>query len=282
MTVLDNHPVYRLRREKDVRRGTMRPKQGRLVMAAAQPRPLQISPPDKSAESASTAATVHLRFDPVGNEEPPSLGTVWSKLCVSTYYSVNPWEDSPTSGIVSTTDMSGRGLYQDSVPLSNLCVASAKWVKNCSDTTRRDSLQSTSSAESITGPSASFSGETYYTASLVVPISLPTSKAFLPTFHSCLISRAYTIELCLSYHTPNMNILTPTVSLKLPIQLTFGQPVSLSRRASAEITQEEVDAEFFSPRGVGPPPMDITVAPPNYSDLVSPLPSTRPQQVRCS
>ncbi len=282
LTVLDNHPVYRLRREKDVRRGTMRPKQGRLVMAAAQPRPLQISPPDKSAESASTAATVHLRFDPVGNEEPPSLGTVWSKLCVSTYYSVNPWEDSPTSGIVSTTDMSGRGLYQDSVPLSNLCVASAKWVKNCSDTTRRDSLQSTSSAESITGPSASFSGETYYTASLVVPISLPTSKAFLPTFHSCLISRAYTIELCLSYHTPNMNILTPTVSLKLPIQLTFGQPVSLSRRASAEITQEEVDAEFFSPRGVGPPPMDITVAPPNYSDLVSPLPSTRPQQVRCS
>lgn len=282
LTVLDDHPVYRLRREKDVRRGTMRPKQGRLVVAAAQPRPLQISPPEKSAESVSTAATVHLRFDPVGNEEPPSMGTVWSKLRVSTYYSVNPWEDYPTSCVVTTADMSGRGLYQDSVPLSNMCVASAQWTKHSSDTARRDSLQSTSSSESITGPSASFSGETYYTASLVVPVSLPTSKAFLPTFNSCLISRAYVLELCMSYHTPNMNILTPTVSLRLPIQLISNQSLSLSRRASEEITQEEVDAEFFSPRGVAPPPMDTAIAPPSYSDLASPLPSTRPQEVRCS
>lgn len=178
--------------------------------------------------------------------------------------------------------MSGRGLYQDSVPLSTLCVASAQWTKNSSDTVRRDSLQSTSSVESITGPSASFSGETYYTASLVVPLSLPTCKAFLPTFHSCLVSRVYILELCVSYHTPNMNILTPTISLKLPVQLTSGQAVSLSRRASAEITQEEVDAEFFSPRGVGPLPADTAIAPPSYSDLVSPLPSTRPQEVRCS
>ncbi|KAL4913762.1 hypothetical protein BDW62DRAFT_191829 [Aspergillus aurantiobrunneus] len=283
LTVLDNDPVYRVRKEKDVRRGTMRPRQGRLVMAAAQPKPLRLSPPNRHSESGSTAATVHLRFDPVGSEEPPSLGTVWSKLRVATYYTVHPWGDYPTSSMFSAVDMSGRGIYQDSVPLSNMCVASAQWTKHTADTyIRRDSFQSTSSAESITGPSALFSGDTYYTASLVVPVSLPTNKAFLPTFHSCLISRIYILELCISYHTPNMNILTPTVSLKLPIQLTSGQPGADLRRSSEAITQEEVDAEFFSPRSVAPPGMNPIVAPPDYTTYqsVSPL-HTRPREVRC-
>ncbi|KAL4932045.1 arrestin (or S-antigen), N-terminal domain protein [Aspergillus undulatus] len=285
LTVLDNDPVYRVRKEKDVRRGTLRPRQGRLVAAASQPKPLQLSPPNAQApsESVNTAATVHLRFDPVDDEEPPSLGTVWSKLRVATYYTVHPWDDYPTASVVSALDMSGRGVYQDTVPLSSMCVASAQWTKQTGDIVRRDSLQSTSSAESITGPSASFSGETYYTASLTVPVSLPKSRAFLPTFHSCLISRIYILELCISYHTPNMNIFTPTISLKLPVQLTLGPAGGTSRRSSEEITQEDVDAQFFSPRSVAPPELD-SVAPPDYSEyraLPSPL-TRRPQEIRCS
>ncbi|KAL4963107.1 arrestin (or S-antigen), N-terminal domain protein [Aspergillus stella-maris] len=288
LTVLDNDPVYRVRREKDVRRGTLRPRQGRLVAAASQPKPLQLSPPNANTccNSVNTAATIHLRFDPVGDEEPPSLGTVWSKLCVATYYTVHPWDDYPTASVVSALDMSGRGVYSETVPLSTMCVASAQWTKQTSDTVRRDSLHSTSSTESATGPSATFAGETYYTASLVVPVTLPKIKSFLPTFHSCLISRIYTLELCVSYHTPNMNILTPTVSLKVPIQLTLAQPGSSSRRPSQEIiTQEEVDAEFFRPRSVAPPVTESdTVAPPGYSEyraLPSPL-TRRPQVIPCS
>ncbi|KAL4779716.1 hypothetical protein BJX76DRAFT_70208 [Aspergillus varians] len=283
LTVRDNDHVYRNRREKDVRRGTMRPRQGRLVMAASQPRPLQLRPPSKSSESVSTAATIHLRFDPDGDEKPPTLGTVWSKLRSATYYSAHPWDDYPTASVVSPGAVSGRGVYHDSVPLSNMCVASAQWTKQTADSlVRRDSLLSTASAESIPGPSASYSGDTYYTASIVVPVSLPANKAFLPTFHSCLISRLYFLELSVSYHTPNMNILTPTVSLKLPIQLTFRPSTAgaSSRRPSEEITQQEVDAEFFSPRSVGP--TDPTTAPPDYTDFSSPLPNTWPQEVQCS
>ncbi|KAL2814567.1 hypothetical protein BDW59DRAFT_154299 [Aspergillus cavernicola] len=287
LTVLDDDPIYRTRREKDVRRGTMRPRQGRLVAAASQPRPLQLSSLNsKSSESVSTAATIHLRFDPVGDEKPPSLGTVWSKLRVMTYYSVHPWEVYPNSSMVSIVGMSGQGVYEETVPLSTMCVASAQWTQHTSNTVvRRDSLQSTSSAESITGPSACFSGNTYYIASLVVPINLPMGKAYVPTFHSCLISRVYMLELCVSYHTPNMNILTPTVSLKLPIQLTSSQSKISLRVSEEEITQEEVDAQFFSPRSMAPSPMDSTVAPPDYSDYTifargsSLLPDPGPQQV---
>ncbi|KAL4908455.1 hypothetical protein BDW74DRAFT_100793 [Aspergillus multicolor] len=284
LTVPDCDPIYRTRKEKDVRRGTLRPRQGRLVAAASQPKPLQLEySPSKHSESVSTAATVHLRFDPVRDEEPPSLGSVWSKLRVATYYSVHPWGDYPTVLGVSAVDMAGRGVYQELLPLSTMCVASAQWTKHGMDSlVRRDSLHSTSSAESITGPSASFVGDVYYTASLVVPVSLPTSRAFVPTFHSCLISRIYVLELCVSYHTPNMNILTPTVTLKVPIQLTSGPTGAVSLPSSEDITQEEVDAAFFSPRGIAPQLMDSAVAPPDYSDYSSPMPSARLQEVRCS
>lgn len=284
LTILDCDPVYRVRKEKDVRRGTLRPKQGRLVAAACQPKPLRLHPPTCQSESVSTntAVTIHLRFDPVGDEEPPGLGTVWSKLGVATYYTVHPWDNYPTASVVPSVETPGRGLWQNFQPLSTLCVASAQWTKHAAGSLiRRDSLQSTSSAESVTGPSASFMGNTYYTASLVVPVSLPTNKAFVPTFHSCLISRVYSLELSVSYHTPNVNILTPTLSLKVPIQLSSAQPGATSRSSEA-ISQEEVNAEFFSPRSVAPPVMEPPIAPPNYLDLPPPMPSTRPQEVRCS
>ncbi|KAL5333944.1 hypothetical protein BJX70DRAFT_379579 [Aspergillus crustosus] len=268
LTVLDDDPVYRIRKEKDVRRGTMRPRQGRLVMAASQPKPFQLGSPSSPSDSVSTVTTVHLRFDPVGDEQPPSLGTVWSKLRVATYYAVFPWEDYPNSSMVSLVGLSGQGVYHETVPLSKMCVASAQWTKHTSNTlVRRDSLQSTSSTESITGPSAAFLGSTYYTVALTVPVTLPTDKALVPTFHSCLMSRVYSLELCVSYHTPNMNILTPTVSLKLPVQVTSKRTVTESDNLSEdEITQEEIDAEFFSPRSVAPP-VDFPTAPPGYCEL---------------
>jgi hypothetical protein len=83
-----------------------------------------------------------------------------------------------------------------------------------------------------------------------------------------------------------MNILTPTVSLKLPVQVTSERTVTESEISSeVEITQEDVDAEFFSPRSVAPP-MDFAMAPPGYceySTVVGPShssPSTRVPEVR--
>ncbi|KAJ5623681.1 hypothetical protein N7490_012286 [Penicillium lividum] len=75
-----------------------------------------------------------------------------------------------------------------------------------------NSYSSTDSDDS-TGHSASFAGDTYYTASLVILISLPNSQTFVPTFHSCLVSRTYSLDVSLSYHTPAANVLTPSISL---------------------------------------------------------------------
>ncbi|KAJ5606554.1 hypothetical protein N7510_009335 [Penicillium lagena] len=266
---------YCTRKEKKVRRGLLRGRQGRLTVSSAQPKPLQLSPSCEVNDIGSTMATVQLRFDPVGNEQPPRLGSLTSKLRVYTFYSAEPWQDLVApAGLVPFSQMS-RGLYMENVPLSTMCVASAQWTKH-SDSSRRDSMQSTVSEESTAD------GEIYYTASVLVPVSLPKKKAFIPTFQSCLLARIYSLDLSLSYHPAGKTVLTPTVSLRLPIQIT-NQPKfseSLKSELSVTVTQAEMD-EFFRPRIVTLPNADAvaevdptrsetqSLAPPEYSETYS-------------
>ncbi|KOS41077.1 hypothetical protein ACN38_g8057 [Penicillium nordicum] len=280
-------PSLCTRKEKSVKRGTFRGTLGRVVASSSQPKPIQLLPPDgEPTDTVSTVATVNLRFDPVGDEQPPPLGTMTSKLRVSTFFSAAPWEDFP-----STTGMPfahiGCGLYTESVPLLTMCVASAQWTKQstAADTMRRDSTDS-SSSDSSTGPSSAFTGDTYYTASVVVPVTLPKSKAFVPTFHSCLMSRIYALDLSLTYHTPATNLMTPTISLRVPVQFT-SQPKCaepIKSHLGVTVTQQELE-EFFNPRNVTSPTdfsntrgdvvVDVGLAPPEYSERLSTLRATR-------
>ncbi|KAJ5087024.1 hypothetical protein NUU61_008331 [Penicillium alfredii] len=290
---LADHSAYCAHKEKTVKRGLLRGKLGRLVVTSSQPKPIQLlAPSGEPSDTVSTVATVDLRFDPVGDEPPPKLWSMSSKLRASTFYSVAPWDEFPRqSGSVPFSQI-GRGLYTNTVPISTMCVASAQWAKHSPATDPRRDSTSSSSSEDCSASSNSHNNPNiyYYTASLVIPITLPESKAFVPTFHSCLISRIYALDLCLSYHTPAANLLTPTVSLRVPVQITSRSKSAESLKSSLgmTVTQEELDA-FFSPRNVSPPlefpeptPVrDVAVgddlAPPGYSET-SNLPA--PPRVR--
>ncbi|KAJ5544524.1 hypothetical protein N7535_007077 [Penicillium sp. DV-2018c] len=269
------------RKEKSVKRGTLRGKLGRLVAESVQPKPVQLLPPNGVPnDTVSTVATINLRFDPIGDEQPPQLGTMTSKLRTNTFFSASPWDDFPSSTGMPFAQV-GRSLYSETVPLLTMCVASAQWTKHFSSNEylRRDSAQSYSSDSSV-GPSSTFAGNTYYTASVVVPVTLPKSKAFVPTFHSCLMSRTYSLDLSLTYHTPATNLITPTISLRLPIQFTSRADPTETLKVSlgVTVTQEELN-EFFQPRNVSPPnglpnPVSNVVfntglAPPEYSERPS-------------
>lgn len=279
-----------LRKEKTVKRGTLRGKLGRLVASSSQPRPIQLLAPNgQPSDTVSTVATVHLRFDPVGNEQPPPLGTMTSKIRANTFFSSTPWDDYPSSTGMPFAQI-GRGLYTETVPLSTMCVGSAQWTKQSSttDSLRRDSTNS-SSSDSSASQSTTFTGDTYYTASVIVPVTLPKSKAFVPTFHSCLMARVYSLDLSLTYHTPAANLLTPTITLRLPVQFTSqAKPLEdLKASLGVTVTQEELD-EFFQPRNVTSPTnfseqavtdvvVDPGLAPPEYSEQMS-VPTTRTVQ----
>ncbi|OJD24982.1 hypothetical protein ACJ73_03650 [Blastomyces percursus] len=308
LNVPDDSEEYRIRKEKDVKKGALRGKLGRIVMAAAQPKAIPV--PASTAEGTpSTMVTLHLRFDPTGeNQQPPRLGRVWTSLKVNTFFSAEPWADVPTKN-TSLTWALNRGVYTDTVSLASRCVASAKWKKHtgtspcasaASSLHRRDSFQSTNSVESLVGPSAEYAGETYYTASILVPISLPSTRAYVPTFHSCLSSRTYALEISLSYHTPSASLTVPTLALRIPAQISTTESLaeaSAARRTPERSRNRNTGDEFFTPRSIAPPQVDfserspmlsagagrgrsdtvlstestLSIAPPEYSNVSSPF-----------
>ncbi|KAH9826280.1 Arrestin (or S-antigen), N-terminal domain, partial [Teratosphaeria destructans] len=184
---------YVLHREKNVRKGMLKGKLGVLTMEAAQPQPLhmRLSDPDSRP---STMATVMLRFDPSEPcSPPPRLSTLSSKLKVCTFFASSARHAFPCKE-TSVLDMS-QGCHTESLPLSSRCVANVEWTA-CDPAKphtieRRDSACSTTTSTSlhageVPAPSPAYKGTTYYSARLLIPLSLPTHKAFVPTFHSCL------------------------------------------------------------------------------------------------
>ncbi|KAF2770205.1 hypothetical protein EJ03DRAFT_76511 [Teratosphaeria nubilosa] len=254
---------YVLRREKNIRKGMLKGKLGVLSMEAAQPQPLHMRLTDPESR-ASTMATVMLRFDPSEeSSRPPRLSTLGSKLKVCTFFASSARHDFPRKEN-SLLDMS-QGCHTEQLNLSSRCVANVEWTA-CEPTKpntieRRDSACSTTStslhAGEVPAPSSGSKGKTYYSARLLIPISLPTNKAFVPTFHSCLSSRIYQLKLELT-----LSSLGPSLDLKLPVQISSeGRTAdahprrdSIASNDDEEEEEEEVDADyFFAPRTVRAP-----------------------------
>ncbi|KAL1957340.1 hypothetical protein VTO42DRAFT_6129 [Malbranchea cinnamomea] len=285
LDVLDGNQEYRMRKEKDVKKGALRGKLGCLVMTAAQPKPFHLPPLHASSNSeqqpATTTATVHLRFDPVDEkQQPPRLGTLWTKLKAHTWYATEPWTDTParSNNLAWCHD---RGVYTQTICLACRCIGSATWQKHTGSTpnpspsastasSRRGSIQSdcsatsdsslsSSSSSSYYSPyaaSASYAGKTYYTTSLIVPVTLPKNKAFVPTFHTCLSARTYALDLSLSYHTPSASLTAPLISIRIPVQI-MG-PGTLPDSANIYAISEQLGEEFFTPRTIMVPRPEYT------------------------
>ena len=261
---------YSLRKEKDIKKGLFQGKLGRLTVESNQPQGLRIPWIRSESECpVTTMAIVKVRFDP--SEEgvqPPRLGQLVSKLKVATFYASAPFEKPPSQANIFQYD-SQQGLYVDHVTLSSRCVASVEWHSHDADhLDRRDSVLSTLSVDpgEIPGPSEAYAGKTFYTASIVVPISLPKNKVWIPTFQSCLVCRIYCLDLNLSVHTPSPTVPAAFLHLKLPIQISSeGNPdatVTISPEEARAITAREAASYPYVLEGSPPAPEYTEVAQP--------------------
>lgn len=245
---------YRPRKEKEIKKGLFKGKLGCLSVESAQPKSLRLPPLNSTSSSPiTTMATVNVRFDPADEgSKPPKLSTLTTKLKSATYFASVPMSEIPARATEFYYN-STKGVYVETVPLSSRCVASAQWESHSSDTpVRRDSAFSTLSDPIIPAASSVYNGKTFYTAQLLVPITLPKSrKVFVPTFHSCLISRVYYLDLYLSINTPSTTVADPTIHIKLPIQISseanpHARP-SISVQEAEAIAAREAD-DLLSPR----------------------------------
>jgi hypothetical protein len=124
----------------------------------------------------SKAVRLLLVYSPVNQGSsstlpPPDLKSLRAQIIVTTLYTTTFNDTHPPS---KKKDFFGRPLNFSDVelPLSIPSFPRLQWVPD------------------DTGGS--------YTATVLVPVTLPKDKSFIPTFHSCLISRVYNLSFQLS------------------------------------------------------------------------------------
>ncbi len=263
---------YRLRKEKEIKRGMFKGKLGCLTMESSQPKSLRLpSLRSKSTCPVTTMATIKVRFDPAEESaQPPKLSCLTTKLKAATFFASVPMSNLPGK-ITDFHYSSTKGVLVETVQLSSRCIASAQWERHSSTTPlRRDSVYSTfSNPPVLPEPSSSYARRTFYTAIILVPITLPKgSKVFVPSFHSCLVSRVYCLDMYLSINSPSATVTARSMHVKVPIQISMeanpdAEP-SISAQEAHAIAAREAIALFLQMRSgnQGMPPS------PEYEELV--------------
>jgi len=247
---------YVVSKTKSLKKGVFSGKLGRITVSAAQPSALVLPAPASGCTSLpTTMATVNLRFDPHDAvSQPPRLGGLSTKIKSSTFYAARPAQSIPSHFNMIHQFETTRGLYDVSTSLSSRCVESVAWERQepRQPVERRNSDSSTCSSDcSDASPAPEQKpGNPFYTASVLVPITLPNNKAWVPSFHSCIISRVYAIDLSLSVHTPGTGVPATSITLHLPVQIAANSnQVQLPELTPAEAAAELADVHaFLQPR----------------------------------
>ena len=261
----DGFEDYVVSKTKSLKKGMFSGKLGRITVSAAQPSAFVLpSPATGCTTSPTTVATVKLRFDPhETTSQPPRLGGLNTKIKATTFYSARPAVSFPTHFNMVAQFEATRGVYDISTSLSSRCVESVAWKRHepRQPVDRRNSDSSTSSSDlsdSTLAPEQK-EGNAYYTASVLVPITLPANKTWIPTFHSCIVSRVYAIDLSLSVHTPGTGVPATSVGLHLPIQIAANSSqTERTQLTAAEAAAELADANaFMRPRIIEVPSYEL-------------------------
>lgn len=266
---IDGNDEYRPKQEKTIRKGLFKGKLGTLTAQTIQPKPFNI-PGARTTDNKpiTTVAKLVLRFDPIEEGvKPPALSSLHTRLKVLTFYASSPRQNLPSRTNLAL-DMS-QGVYADSVALNSLCITKAKWEEHTAASNpapeslfRRDSGISDCSTASesanafaagILSPSSNYKSGNFYSAQILVPVTLTDKKNFIPTFHSCLISRTYILALQFSAQGGS------NINLKVPVQVCAdGSDTGIenARARSVEAVMYREAADVFTPRSIAPPSFD--------------------------
>lgn len=211
---------HQMHGEIKLRKGIARRTYGILTAEAVAPEPINFQDLCEHPGANITNAAVVLRFD--GLEDfamPPYLGCLKTRLLVANFSATSARDKLPTTS--NTIPGSGQGTYVASVRLAPIVHEKAVWRKvpfNPSaarlDMKRHDSVGSMLSLSSRQSSEALEPKDlASYVLKVDVPIALPGSKVFIPTFHSCLGSRTYTLQILLEIGGGS------TMELRVPVQI---------------------------------------------------------------
>lgn len=193
---------YQLHTERTLEKGVLRSTVGTLTASTTQPPAIEVrhSPRPRNDSELSTAIRVEVRFEPTNSSQsPPRFLSSRLKLKARTFFGLEPWQDLPDQS--STLNCSFRhAVWSHTVSLSSKPVV-FDW-KACM------------------GPAGNGrGGGMVYTASLDTAVALPTQYVYPPTFHSCFMSRVYSLKVALLYQAHASTRKTSSISLNVPVQI---------------------------------------------------------------
>lgn len=171
-------------------------KHGTLEMKSSEPQCLL------SLAAGSTTLGLDLDFarGQCAQPEPPIVDTVSASLEGTTFYAASGRQAFPSKASYLMDPTQGR--YQKSLKLSTMSGVDAHW-----ETDRISGRQ---------------------VAHIRIPIVLPPNKKIVPTFHTCLISRTYSLRLRLKLKTHGNST---SVELNVPVHVSMDRIDVLDKKA---------------------------------------------------
>lgn len=176
LSITEKDQLYTLEKAKNVRKNLFSPKQGRITAVAAQPPAIRLS--NQGHEASSSTIPITLTFEPTSAAiMPPQFNTIGVKARAITYFRDSPMQALPNMG----PQLDGYS-YPESVSIQSPGKPTIEWTQHV------DLSQSEQKGSS----------PIFHTATFEVPLRLPTAdKTFVPTFHSCVVARVYTVRVVL-------------------------------------------------------------------------------------
>ncbi|KAM0667956.1 hypothetical protein MY8738_007293 [Beauveria namnaoensis] len=212
---------YTMSKTKTIRKNLFSAKTGKLTATSTQPEAVMFSADGRDASM--PVAHIKLEFVPDSvDTAPPKINSVSGKLLSTTFFGAAPVNYLPNLGPRTAYHSNPCLNYTTTSNLFNTPVDKISWLQEKVDAGRRDSGYSTSNLSPDSDAVGKSSGNKKaaspikHVASLDLPFTITNTnrKIFLPTFHSCLISRTYVLQLCVSVGPTNT-----TMTLSVPVQV---------------------------------------------------------------
>jgi hypothetical protein len=208
---------------------------GKLVVTSVQSSPFRIKDIDSSVWRSELSGQIKiiLEFHPAYNDaQPPERIDLDSILRTKTTSAVVPLPQVP-----SEDPWHGPEIDEHSAPsviLSSRAIGSIDWVP-AQDPTRSDEKCPAYEVASAHQSLRERSLQHCYSAQIVASLDAAIGFSLIPTFHSCLISRAYEVGLRLSVQG-SVNVFGSKIRLMLPVQIV---PEQCAMRRDSAVSCED-------------------------------------------
>lgn len=222
ISVHDKRSEYKLSKSKPLRKSLLSRKLGIVAVEAVQPSAVMVA--HDGREASPSKLLLNIRFTPTSaslsgshveipdSVSPPTINSITAKLITKTFFN--------TAHMSAFPD---RGLRQELNYSTPLYYAQAAPVHDVEFDSNPDWKMETTMGE---GPTC--------VASVNVEFKLPAGgkKMLLPTFHSCLLSRTYTLRVCISTGPGRT-----TTSLSVPVQVAVESSTASSSAGQEALSE---------------------------------------------